>query len=118
MGGVRPGRVITGWLVLIGLYTVLENSDRVADALGLGNSAIRALSDPTRPLIRDHGAGSSAGSSGSSGSSSGTGRLWSGGRPIAPSTPITVPHSPWIGPPLTNPFQSQGVPPAKNGATK
>jgi hypothetical protein len=70
VGGVRAGRVITGWLVLIGLYTALTNSDRLAGAVGLGNSWIRALSDPSRPLIRDHGA-SSAGSSSSSSSGSG-----------------------------------------------
>jgi hypothetical protein len=73
MGGVRAGRVITGWLVLVGLYTALTNSDKLAGAVGLGNSALRALSDPSRPLIRDHSSGSSS-SSGSSGSTGSTGK--------------------------------------------
>jgi hypothetical protein len=54
--GIRPGRVFTGWFVLVVLYTALTESDRLTQALGIGNSALTALSDPTRPLIRDHSA--------------------------------------------------------------
>jgi hypothetical protein len=48
------GRVFTGWLALVVLYTVLTESDRLSEGLGIGNSALAALSDPSRPLIRDH----------------------------------------------------------------
>jgi hypothetical protein len=54
MGGVRPGRVFAGWFALVVLYTALTEGSRLSEALGIGNSALVALSDPSRPLIRDH----------------------------------------------------------------
>lgn len=70
MGGVSFGRVFTGWLALVVLYTVVTESDRVAGALGIVSHALTALSDPNRPLIRDHAGGGSSSSSSTSSTSS------------------------------------------------
>lgn len=107
MGGVRPGRVITGWLVLVGLYTALTNSDRLASAVGLGNSAIRALSDPSRPLIRNH-AGNDQGLSNTAGGGGVAQITGSPGGPPAPSDLWRYQSLPSATPPLSYPAPSGG----------
>lgn len=105
MGGVRPGRVITGWLVLVGLYTALTNSDRLSSAVGIGNSWLVALSDPSRPLIRDH-VGNDQGLSSTAGNGGAAQITGSSGGPPAPSNLQS--YQPFGAGPLSYPSPSGG----------
>lgn len=103
MGGIRPGRVFTGWLALVVLYTALTESEALSDSLGFGTRALAALSDPNRPLIRDHTGGASP-------APTPPGADWHVGADPAqnqahPGTATPAPYAPGVTPP-PDPFPS------------